>query len=483
MTAALRWQFLQLAGPSALPDGLRAGRVDLTFQLPPNSPAMPLPAGLLFLPRGASTSQPPLEAVASDDPGTAPLRLRHDLVVHPLSIKAVQTSDGRGTLRDVTRLRRGETSFPAWGDDPIDPDSVAPATYPPALFLGLDRFPDPGKPLCLRIDLDRPGPPRDERARLTEALIAAARRDAESVPGPRKIADPTGAPPTSSDLWDGIPADPLTDTLPEGDDPPVVVAWEYFDGVRWSSLIADDPTRGLTLDGTVTLTFPSGTTGGFVSPRRLGQVQVAYQYLRCRLVSGRPDVSPPIARIEVNTVEVEQVMPAFETHPAAVVGPCGPNMVEGTNYEDVPIDELAWRLLSALDGRRSFPGPTGFCGDDRTRSDVVVTFGPTPADQRLGPTRVRVWSPDKNRGGRSPARLVDAGEPADDGSRVVTPSPTRPVVPGSAAAGPRSSRARPDAQGRQTWRLRAWPDLRAGFRSRRRRPSACYTFDPASRAT
>src|SRR5439155_13348198 len=82
---------------------------------------------------------------------------------------------------------------------------------------------------------------------------------------------------------------------------------------------------------------------------QFGFGQVEYQYLRCRLVSGRPDVSPPIARVEVNTVEVEQAVPALTSQPSTEVGPCPDDATHG----GVELKTFVWRLLTALDGRRT----------------------------------------------------------------------------------------------------------------------------------
>ena len=472
VTSDLLWQFLALAGESALPMGLRAGRADLTFRLTKNAPAVRLPAGLLFLPRGVAT-EGPLLLVASDQPAPAPLRLRHELLVHPVSIQAVQTSDGRGNLMDVTKPWHNNEPFPAWGDNPIDPAAESATTYPPALFLALNQLPEAGEWLCVRVALDQVGSPGDERARLAATLAARARTRERTA---RPIIDPSTTPPVDSECWNGLPS-PKPEERLEGDDPPTTVAWEFWNGSIWSPLMADDPTRGLTLDGNVRLQVPKliGASLGSSVLRKLGVVPFAYAYIRCRLVSGLPDVSPPIARIDVNTVELEQAEPVTTTQPMRLIGPCLQNQGgPAQTFEDVKLDEFAWRYLSALDGRRNFG--LSVCQDDRSRSDIIVRVGTRPSDAILNAATVRVWTRD-GATGLCAACVLSVGDAADDGSTTLTL--TADASTSVIAESVRLVSIEPTGA---TWTLHAWsPALQNDFVGASP-TEAVYTLDPGSGA-
>jgi hypothetical protein len=482
VTAAMLWRFLTLAGPGALPAGLRAAKADVTFRLTEDVSAERLAAGLLFLVRGNATA-PMSELIAMADPSAAPLRLRHELFVHPLSIRAVQTSDGSGSFSDVTKLWQQEIPFPAWGENPIDSATgTAALPYPPALYLGLDRLPEPCAPLCVRVALDQIGPPRDERARLAAALASRA-RSRNSAAG-RTIAVSSNTPPAPGECWTGLPSDCGTEQVLPGDDPPALVAWEYWNGSAWIALLADDPTRGLTLDGTVRLTIPESAefTGDSTRVRRLvGEVPIRLSYIRCRLVRGRPDVSPPIARIDVNTVEVDQIMPVVTKDLSKVIGPCLEPMSSAVNadsknqtYEDVDIDEFAWRYLSSLDGRRTSGKPV--CNDSRKTSGPVMEFGTGPGDAPLKATKVRVWSLDSNHGLYA-ARVLMSGDPLNDGSTVLKLTDAPVVAPSV-----RLVSMEPDDGNPPSWTLRFWTPAPTNDLEGMLPTDAVYTLDPGSGA-
>jgi hypothetical protein len=514
VTASLRLRFLRLAGPSAAPPGPRPARLALTFAPRDPSPGpLRLPRGLVLVARPPSpASASPTGPALTHEPPVLAARLLHDLVVHPLSIRAIQASDGRGRVVDVTRLRRDEAAFPAWGEDPVDPGDAS-ADDPPALYLGLDRAPIPGRWLSLRVELDPgPGPAADERD-VAESLRREARaaRDARGKLRPRAIVREEPPEPARE-----FRLRRHEDTLPMARPAPAAVAWEYWAGWAdrgrggWRPLEVRDATAGLARDGSVRVRVPradrfrlrvrghlaspgelpargrcevlvaevggrlrvrafdgdgrmiadldessfaprplalaslrallddsggaSRPTGawsaavlgavaelvpGLASRRAFGEVALDLAYLRCRLASGRPDLSPRIARIEVNAAEVEQSFPAVQVIPPDDPRPGGPRPT---------LREVAAALLAADREDRSAPVIVpGGTDADRSLAGAVVEVRPVPAS----PARAgREAGP----GGTPPPplllplRRLDPPTARDDGTAAV---PLRQSVAGA----------------------------------------------------
>ena len=298
----------------------------------------------------------------------------------------------------------------------------------------------------------------------------------------KSIASPTSESPTDYECWDGLPSSQPDETLPKGDDPPTAVAWEYWDGKHWALFQAEDPTRGLTLDGTVKLTIPE--TAPFVREGRngfrlLGKVLLEYCYIRCRLAAGRPDVSPSIARIEVNAAELEQTRPATTTGQSNVYGPClKPHASTWSSdhkthtYEDAPIQELARRYLYTLLGERTPGEPV--CNDDREKSAIKVKFGDGPNDTLLKHTAVRVWAPTHTKA-LFAARLLSPADPLEDGTRVLTLTDA-PVMAGTV----RIVSLEPDDVSDRSWTLRSWSPAPQNDLVQALPADAVYTLDPGS---
>jgi hypothetical protein len=104
----------------------------------------------------------------------------------------------------------------------------------------------------------------------------------------------------------------------------VRVVWEYLAADGWHPIDTtpgevDDQTRGLTLDGIVTLRVP-----GDMSATVVGVVSAPRCWLRCRLVRGGYDTAPVLRALALNPVVVEQTGLALERFVVdGAVGPVG----------------------------------------------------------------------------------------------------------------------------------------------------------------
>jgi Baseplate J-like protein len=96
----------------------------------------------------------------------------------------------------------------------------------------------------------------------------------------------------------------------------VRTVWEYLateaGQTRWLPLETEDDTRSMSLNGIVRWTprrpMPATVVGSVARPLR---------YIRCRFVSGGYDSPPILSGIQMNSVEVEQAAPAWQTFPIA----------------------------------------------------------------------------------------------------------------------------------------------------------------------
>ncbi|MBD2089962.1 putative baseplate assembly protein [Microcoleus sp. FACHB-1515] len=265
-----RRKFLDLIGFSPLPS--RPARTAIAFT--------PIATETLLLPAGLT--------IATAD--NQPLRFRTvaDVQVLPVQLQAVQSFDGV-TFTDLTRSQREGLPFSPWGTNPTAIDAK------PALYLGFDQALPLDQPLSIWLRFQN----SDDRDR----ILAEAREQAIACSSMTRTC--IGEPPKSV-----IAATPQ----PTVDLPPhhsLRTVWEYFNGTAWQALqgeaIADD-TRSFTIDGTVRVTIP-GTIAASVQ----GLVAAPAYYLRCRWLSGQPDLAPVLLGIALNAVAVEQTSPARST--------------------------------------------------------------------------------------------------------------------------------------------------------------------------
>jgi hypothetical protein len=292
-----RRKFLALLGYPALPP--RPAWCVLGATLPPASAPTTLPRG----------------AVLTVDAGTGvrlPFRSVDAAPLVGAVLVAVQSFDGK---RFVDRSRAVRELLPV---SPFGPNPVLPRPYSsanaPALLLGFDvALPKSSR---VRLSLRFTGAMRDERRRLLDeaAEIAAdcARPPATCTPRCPPPADPwcsdadDGAPSSKGASDTGSPAHPLTPHHA------VRVVWEYLAADGWHAIDAsvgevDDETRGLTLDGIVTLRVP-----GDMSATVVGVVTAPRFWLRCRLLRGSYDSVPTLRALTLNPVVVEQTSLALE---------------------------------------------------------------------------------------------------------------------------------------------------------------------------
>jgi predicted phage baseplate assembly protein len=277
-----RRKFLALVGFSPAPP--HAAHLPLQLSLGPGEGAIRLPAGVSF------------DSIAS----RLTVRTTRTMDVQPVRLEAVQTFDG-SALVDRTRSWRVGQPVAAFGDDPswflaADPEAT------PALYLGFaaDEPLGDGAPLSMWVRLRGPGSAPDERRRILEE----ARRDAERcLPWkPAWTCPPDEGP-------EGVGVEEL---------PPhhsVHTVWEYGDVTGWHPFpeeALEDETRGLTLDGAVTLPLPAA-----MDPVTMGTVSRPLLYVRCRLVAGPPDAAPVLGGLYANAVLAEQTVVARESFAVA----------------------------------------------------------------------------------------------------------------------------------------------------------------------
>jgi len=235
----------------------------------------------------------------------------------------IQSCDGK-RFHDRSRAARELLPVQVFGPNPLLPQPYATAKAP-ALLLGFDRALPKNVPIRLYFRFD--GAMRNERQRL---LDEAAEVALECVQ-PQDPCTPRCPPkndPWCADAFTSRPATPLvpgkaaTPTLPPHHS--VRTVWEYLAADGWHVLDplageVDDQTRGLTLDGPVTLRIP-----GDMAATSVGVVSTPSFYLRCRLVRGAYDSAPVMLGITMNALVTEQAMPALGRYTiAATVVPVG----------------------------------------------------------------------------------------------------------------------------------------------------------------
>jgi hypothetical protein len=280
-------------------------------------PLPPTPAwcvlGATLAPATAPTTLP-RGAVFTTDAGAGvrlPFRSIDDAPLVGAALAAVQSFDGRRFV-DRSRAVRELLPVPLFGPDPMQPRPYVVASAP-ALLLGFDvALP---KSSHVRLSFRFAGALRDERRRLhdemEERTADCARPPATCMPRCPPTPDPW-----CDDARDEATAAPTgvagitTSSLPPHHS--VRTVWEYLAADGWHQLDAsagevDDRTRGLTLDGIVTLRVP-----GDMSAATVGVVSAPRFWLRCRLVRGSYDSAPVLRALTLNPIVVEQTSLALE---------------------------------------------------------------------------------------------------------------------------------------------------------------------------
>lgn len=349
-------RFLALAGFPPVPP--RPATAVLGAVLPTPGP-LAVPEGLVVV-----------ADAASNDPTT--FRVVAPATLARTTLVAVQGFDGT-TFTDLTRAWRDDFPISPLGADPRPPQARH-ADRAPALLLGFDAAVPRGDPLHLFIASDATD--GGGRQRL---LAEAAERAAECVPPPGcascgerwPCADAGGAGPaaTARDRREAAARRHHS----------VRVRWETLGAAGWQAAGVDDETRGLTLDGRVTL-----TVDGAMAARVIGAVDAPRYWVRCRLVAGRFDATPTLTAIVANALLVEQRQPAwrrFAVAPAAaIVGVPAVGALQ-------PID-LAFDAAGTVVGITVHPEPSSV-----PRVRVLAFTAPAPAApgaltlelERLGP--------------------------------------------------------------------------------------------------
>jgi predicted phage baseplate assembly protein len=305
-----RRKFLALLGYAPRPP--QPAWCVLGATLPPAATPVTLPAGSVLSADAGAGVRLPFRTV-----GDAPL-VRSALVV-------VQAFDGR-RFHDRSRAARELLPVHVLGANPSVPQPYSSARAP-ALYLGFDiALP---QQTAVRLHLRFAGALRDEAQRLvdeaTEIALECAASPEPCTPRCPPPSDPwcaddvSGSASTGSAGGAGAGA---TSTLPEHHS--VRTVWEYLAADGWHALDSlagelDDRTRGLTLDGLVTIRVPAA-----MSAAPVGLVATPRFYLRCRLLRGAYDAAPVLAALTMNAVVAEQARTALERYViAAGVAPVG----------------------------------------------------------------------------------------------------------------------------------------------------------------
>jgi hypothetical protein len=296
-----RRKFLALLGYPALPPA--PAWCVLGATLPPATAPTTLPRGaLLTVDAGAGVRLPFRSLDAAPLIGA--------------SLAAVQSFDGRRFV-DRSRAVRELLPVPLFGPNPVLPRPYS-AAIAPAFLLGFDvALPKSSR---VRLSLRFAGAMRDERRLL---LDEAAEIAADCVQPPATCTPrcPPPADPWCFDTDDGAttsspaatPAIGIPSaTHPRTPHPAPRVAWEYLAADGWHPIDAGtgevvDETRGLTLDGIVSVRVP-----GDMSAAVVGVVTTPRYWLRCRLVRGSYDSAPMLRALALNPVVVEQSGLALE---------------------------------------------------------------------------------------------------------------------------------------------------------------------------
>ena len=271
--------------------------------------------GATLAPASAPTTLP-RGAVLTVDAGAGvrlPFRAIDAAPLVGAALVAVQSFDGR-RFTDRSRAVRELLPVSLFGPNPTVPRPYVAASAP-ALLLGFDvALPKSSR---VRLSFRFAGALRDERRLL---LDEAAEIAADCVQPPAKCsprcpppvdpwcADTDDATPSTADTAGGGPGSTTPALLPHHS---VRVVWEYLAADGWHAVDptgeVDDGTRGLTLDGIVTLRVP-----GDMSATAIGVVITPRFWLRCRLVRGGYDSAPMLRALTINPIVVEQTSLALE---------------------------------------------------------------------------------------------------------------------------------------------------------------------------
>jgi hypothetical protein len=296
-----RRKFLALLGYPALPP--TPARCVLGATLPAATAPTTLPRGAVLTVDAGAGVRLPFRSVDA-----APLV--------GASLVAVQSFDGRRFV-DRSRAVRELLPVPLFGPNPALPKPYSAAAAP-AFLLGFDvALPKSSR---VRLSLSFAGAMRDERRLLldeaTEIAADCARPPATCTPRCEPRADvwcaddeedsPLPSASTAASGTIGARAHPRTAH------PSVRVVFDFLAADGWHPIDAgtgevEDETRGLTLDGLVTLRVP-----GDMSPAVVGVVTVPRYWLRCRLVRGSYDSAPMLRALTLNPIVVEQTGLALE---------------------------------------------------------------------------------------------------------------------------------------------------------------------------
>jgi hypothetical protein len=307
-------KFLALIGFTPRPP--QPAQALLAFTPDPGTAPFLLPAGLVF-------------EASWGDHEEIPFSTAYALTIVDNGFAAVQVDSGGG-LRDVGRVFEAGRPFAPFGPDP------RPGA---ALYLGLRQALPPGETTSLGLHFVGEKAALGERARLIDEALAQA--EAYRRPCPGITCNGNG----------GGPLVPPEAELPAHHSARVV--WEFYasaGGGKWVTLqphsgeVVDD-TRALTLNGTVRFTLPSA-----MMATKLGDVDEALFYIRCRLEAGHYDAAPRIARIRLNTVPAVQAASGWQRltiAPGAAVSGPPPTLGQATRLtfsldDTATITELAF---------------------------------------------------------------------------------------------------------------------------------------------
>ena len=377
--AAHRRRFLALLGVSPRPPEGALATVGFLLKSGDTDPPPELPAGLLLDARDAAGE--PVRYLTAEP-----------VVVVPGTLAALQAAAG-GEIRDLTPAwRRGEP-VAALGDDPAAGD---------ALYLGFSQPPPVGEPVSLVFEVEGAGP--EERERLERRIAEALCRP----PGPGCCCE-AGEPCSCAEAAPEPAPDPAA-LAPLLVHPSARLIWEVaIGGGLWRPLDpaageVEDGTRSLTLSGRITLRLPVPPL-----PRRVGEVEAALPYVRCRLAGGAYDAPPRVEAVVLNGVRARQEVPA---------GTLAWTLVPGAVPEgDPPTPGAAVRLDPTFDDDGSI---TRLATGVPEAPEFFVLAWEAPAAGSAGSLSVEAAA--VGRGTGRPGRALDLPEllPAGEGLTVVS---------------------------------------------------------------
>ena len=303
-----RRKFLALLGYA--PNAPQPASCVLGATLSPGSGSVVVPHGTVFVADAGASVRLPFQTL--DDASL----VEAQLVV-------IQSFDGK-RFHDRSRAARERLPLQVFGPNPLLPHPYTEAQAP-AVLLGFDRGLPKNVPVRLYVHFA--GAIRDERRRLLDEAAEIA-LECVQPPGPCEPRCPPkkdqwcSDSPAVSGTTPVAPSKSATPTLPRHHS--VRTVWEYLAADGWHVLDpmvgdVDDQTRGLTLDGLVTIRVP-----GDMAATSIGVVASPSFYLRCRLVRGAYDSAPILLGVTMNALITEQSMPALERFTiGATVVPAG----------------------------------------------------------------------------------------------------------------------------------------------------------------